>query len=357
MTDFRIGIDADSIERTVRESLSGLDETLKGLRDLHHWQEREVNIDETVEVGANAELSITSISGDVRVRGTDGTRIRIKAEGESAVPEPLRVERQGNRVIFNAPPGSEVEVEALVPRDCRVSINTAQGDVDIRNIGPLTVRTVDGDVTADGVSGAVTATTGHGDLTLERMTGSLTFHTVNGDLEVSDSRLDSAQLHSVDGEFNLDAALGSGPFAIQTVNGDVELLLPTGAGASVHFHTANGDISCDLPAEVTTSNRREWQAVINGGGPAVDIHTVNGDLEIEEGHGVSVADARRSSDPIPPVAPVPPVPAEPAHPTNGNVEAGVPASSGGEETTTVLQKLERGEISVDEAMEQLAREQ
>ena len=42
MTDFRIGIDAQAIERAVRDSLRGLDETLEGLRGLHEWGEKEV---------------------------------------------------------------------------------------------------------------------------------------------------------------------------------------------------------------------------------------------------------------------------------------------------------------------------
>jgi hypothetical protein len=343
MTDFRIGIDADAIERAVHDSLRGLDKTLAGLHDLHDCCEKDVEIDETIEVGAGAELIITTTGGDVHIRGRSGNHIRIKADGETSLPEPPQVERDGNRVSFKALPGSEIDVEATVPRDCRIRVNTTDGDVEIEDTGAIEVKTVNGDVTAEDIAGDCAVTTGHADVTVERMIGVLTVNTINGDLEVSDSHLGGAQLHSVDGEVSIDAALGNGPFAIQTVNGDVNLKLAPGTGAAINFHTANGEISCDLPAQVTTSSKREWQATVNGGGPHVDIGTVNGDLEIDKGRVVTVSDAPR---PVPPVPPVPPEPAVSAGP------AVVPAAP--EDTTDVLRALERGEISVDEAMERLS---
>lgn len=349
MTDFRIGIDAQAIERAVRDSLRGLDETLEGLRGLHEWGEKEVEIDETVEVGAGATVTITTFGGDVQVRSGSGNRIRIKAEGETSLPEPPRVERDGNNVSFNALPGSHIDVHATVPRDCRIIVNTTEGDVEIEDTGTVEVKTVNGDVTAEAIAGDCTITTGHADVTVERMSGVLTLHTINGDIDVTDSYLRGAQLHSVDGEMTIDAALGTGPFAVQTVNGDVHLMLPPDTGAEIGFHTANGEVSCDLPAQVARSSNREWKASVNGGGPSIDIGTVNGDLEIDKGHGATVSDIVEPSRPVPPVPPVPAIPPE-APASIG--PAVVPSSP--EDTTDVLRALERGEISVDDAMERLS---
>lgn len=343
MTDFRIGIDAAAIERTVRNSLRGLEETLEGLADIHLGREEDIQIDETIDVGPGSELIITTLGGDVEVRGANGGSIRIKAKGESALPHTPHVEREGNRVIFNAPHGSEIDVEAVVPHDCKVTVTTTEGDVEIEDTGSIEVKTLSGDVTAEDIAGDCTVTTGHADVTVERMTGALTANTINGDVEVTHSKLYSAQLHSVDGEVSLDAALGAGPFTIQTINGDVDLRLPSGQGAEVFFHTANGEFTTHLPTQANKSSKREWQAQVNGGGVRVEITTVNGDLEVGEGHGVVASDARR---PAPPAPPVPPTPAEPAMPP---VE-----SAHDQETTDVLQALERGEISVDEAMERLS---
>lgn len=343
MTDFRIGIDAAAIERTVRNSLRGLEETLEGLADIRLGREEDIQIDETVEVGPGSELIITTLGGDVEVRGANGGSIRIKAKGESALAETPHVQHEGNRVIFNAPHGSEIDVEAIVPHDCKVFVTTADGDVEIEDTGSIEARTMNGDVTAEDIAGDCSITTGHGDVTVERMTGSLSVRSINGDVEVQHSRLHGAQLHSVDGEVSVDAVLDSGPFTFQTVNGDVELMLPRGQGAEVAFHTANGDFTCELPAQVTKSSRREWQAEINGGGTHVEITTVNGDLEIGEGKSAAVADALRPAQPVPPVPPVPPTPAEPAVP-----------SARDDRTNEVLRQLERGEISVDDAMERLS---
>lgn len=349
MTNFRFGIDADAIERSVRHSLRGLEETLEGLHDLHFGRERDVEIDETIEVGPGAELIITTLGGDVEVRGANGSSIRIKAEGESALPDTPSVHRDGNRVIFNAPHGSEIDVEAVVPHDCTVRVTTGDGDVEIEDTGAIEVKTMSGDVTAEDIAGDCTVTTGQADVTVERMNGALIAHTINGDIEISRSQLRSAQVHSVDGELTLDAVLGDGPFTIQTVNGDVDLMLPRDAGAEIVFHTANGDFSCDLPAQVTKSTSREWQAQVNGGGTRIEITTVNGDVEIGAGRSAAFSDTRVPAQPVPPVPPVPAVPSEPAMPPDAPTSAGP-----GRDTTDVLKALERGEISVDEAMERLS---
>jgi DUF4097 and DUF4098 domain-containing protein YvlB len=227
-----------------------------------------------------------------------------------------------------------------------VIVTTTEGDVEIEDTGSIEVKTMSGDVTAEDIAGDCTVTTGHADVNVERMIGALVANTINGDVEVTHSRLRSAQLHSVDGDVTLDAALGDGPFAIQTVNGDVDLLLPSGQGAEVFFHTANGEFTTHLPTQANKSSRQEWQAKVNGGGTRVEITTVNGDVEISEGHGAAGSDARRPSQPVPPVAPTPAEPPLPPEP---------PVSSAQDlETTDVLQALERGEISVDEAMERLS---
>jgi len=101
MSNFRIGIDAEAIERTVNQSLRGL-QALDKLRDLDlgAWlgKERDVEIDETIEVGAGAELEISTFQGDIEIRGSETDRIRIVADGE-------RVTLGGTTLVAHLTPG------------------------------------------------------------------------------------------------------------------------------------------------------------------------------------------------------------------------------------------------------------
>jgi hypothetical protein len=171
--------------------------------------------------------------------------------------------------------------------------------------------------------------------------------TASGNLAIERSRLRGFDLETASGTVSVETTMTEGErYRIETASGDVDLRLPAGAGATVRVETASGEIACALPAEMLAEHghpgHREWAGRIHGGGPEVEISTISGDVHLGTGGAILTERADEPDDTFS-SQPLTEITADDAQ------EAG--ASFG--DTATVLSALERGEITVEEAMEQL----
>jgi DUF4097 and DUF4098 domain-containing protein YvlB len=73
----------------------------------------------------------------------------------------------------------------------------------------------------------------------------------------------------------------TGPLEFKTVNGEINLDLPSNTNANVEAQTLNGDISSDFPMNVQGKfNKREMKGTIGGGGRELTLKTVNGSIKL-----------------------------------------------------------------------------
>jgi hypothetical protein len=339
-------------------------------------------VDEVVElefaVGARPELSINTISGQVDVRAGEGSTIRLHAtkHGSRQTVENTRIEasQDGNRVRIQTKADksgllnlsrnvSSVDYDVVVPRDCEVHIESVSADVRVEGVyNAVHTRSVSGDVVLVGISGDCQVTTVSGDVSGNGVVGALSLRTTSGDTTIGDSQLRHFNLNSVSGDFSIDTPLTPGQhYLAKTVSGDLQLSIPPGTGATVQMKSVSGDVRSDLPAEIIKQGRRHWQGRINGGGANVGVSSVSGDLRIAQSGATALASAPAPRSPEP--APVPDAPSFselPAGldlPPTSPFQAEEPSSAGVEESETnaVLKQLERGEISVEEAIARLDR--
>jgi hypothetical protein len=147
---------------------------------------------------------------------------------------------------------ASVEYTLTVPRGARL-----QG-ADLVN-GSLDIEGLQGDVNASLVNGAVKA---------QRLSGEVKLSTVNGRIAVNASGLENAK------GVNLNS-----------VNGAIELVVPSGAGANVAASTIHGPITNDfgLTEEKGQYVGRNLSGQIGTGGPKVRLNNVNGSINIKRG--------------------------------------------------------------------------
>ena len=116
------------------------------------------------------------------------------------------------------------------------------------------------------------------------------------------------------------------------------------------MQAVNGGVECELPHKTTASEMRpafsRWEGTINGGGAAISFRTVNGRLRLKASGETAVEAKPAAQAAASEVAPAPPA-------TQAASEAAAAAATQSESassTMEVLRAVERGEISVDEAM-------
>ena len=231
-----------------------------------------------------ARLEVGLVMGSITVVAGKAGEVALIAtardEDEEEAGEPDAAHR-GMRRIPNDALGLEAE-----EKDNRVSIGTEawHQPIDLRIEVPaassVEVSTVnDGEIEVAGLSGELVLHNTNGGITVRDVTGPVNASTVNGDVKVVFGR-------------NLAAAA----MAFSTLNGDVDLTLPSDASANVVLRSDNGDVYSDFdvalerkPARVESESKKgrfriavakDLSGKIGAGGPELFLKTFNGDIAL-----------------------------------------------------------------------------
>ena len=363
----------DHLPDHINAALEALPEHMAAMREgmvgLGGWNDEDADgnglIEQQFSVGDHPELSVRNHGGDISVRAEDGQTIKVRARSGSSrsAREAVRLSHEGDRVSVHSEGGRSVVYEITVPRSCRVRINTVGGDVSLQGTrSSVFVESVSGDTTLSDLAGDCTVTSANGDIHARALSGVAVLNTASGDVEIRSSQLQQFRLNSASGDITVETPLApDGQYVSHTASGDPNLLLPEGTAATVRMHTTSGEITCDLPAEIIRHNGSNWECRVNGGGVEVHLHTTSGDVRVARA-GEATADSVRPPEPVqqpaPPVPPAPPSPAPAVPPVDPAPAASAPepaarAEENGDETVAILKALERGELSVDDAMKRL----
>lgn len=128
----------------------------------------------------------------------------------------------------------------------------------------VTLKTVNGGVTAEGLTGTVMANTVNGSITARSTGGPVHAKTVNGSIRAT------------------MGALGSDDLRYETVNGGITLELPANANANLDLSTVNGGASTDFPVTVQgTISRKRLRGSVGDGGRLLKASTVNGGISLK----------------------------------------------------------------------------
>lgn len=307
-------------------------------------------------IGPRGRFSLRQASGEITIRGVEGDTARVRSRDDKALAEQYEIEagdgfldlRQPDRIglgfrMFGRDDSPEVEVE--VPHGATVSIDSASADLEAADLsGAKHFRTASGDMRLERMAGTVELETVSGDVELIGQAPiELGAKSVSGDLRVRVPRLRKLEISTTSGDLWLDAELaGDGPFAIRSISGDVTIV--GRAGFRVEAETITGDMSSDLPSKRESSPGRKV-LIVGRPGPTLAFRSVSGDLEI-----VQPRDSALIGVPAPPLPPeAPTVPRPPDAPSAG---AGIDIDG---TRLEILRELERGEITVAEATNRLAR--
>jgi DUF4097 and DUF4098 domain-containing protein YvlB len=218
-------------------------------------------------------VTIKNINGDIDAKADATDQVEVTAEKSGANADKIR--------IAVVPSGEGVTICAIYPgasSDCGrgkgISSGGAHGNngkvhftVRMSRNLRLEADNVNGNVNAEGLGRAVNA------------------NSVNGNVTVSTSSW--AEAKTVNGR--IKAAMGdadwNGTLQIESVNGSIELDMPSDFNADVNFSSVNGHIDSDFQLNVSNS----WpvghsaNGTIGKGGRELAIKTVNGNVELRKG--------------------------------------------------------------------------
>lgn len=321
------------------------------------------------EIGPTGLLAIRLRAGDARLRAVDGSVVRVH-DVDGDLERSIVVERGEGSLSLRANGGglfgegkrrgsNSADLVIDVPVRATVVVETASAEVTIDGLlGDQRYRTASGDIRLRDVSGQLSIETMSGDVDVLAVdTCSVVARTVSGDLSVRAANLDAFRATTTSGDVRMAGRLaGPGPFAIETVSGD--MLLALAGHVRLEASTVAGDVTSEVGARSEgTPGRRVL--IVGDGGPTMTVRSMSGDVSLMKATAVT-----RSVEPLtPPTLAEPPTPAEPpmppAPPANGGAETAFDDSptvvvgrtepAADDARLAILRALERGEIDVADA--------
>jgi hypothetical protein len=324
------------------------------------------------EIGAEGRFHLRQLSGNVRLRGIDGTTARVRERNGKSLAEGFQIEtgegqlsltapdRVGLNMVFDIGRRSSFDLEVEVPRGAAVSIESASAELQLADLtNKLRIRTASGDLALDRIAGTLELDAVSGDARIEAA-GALDIRarTISGDLSVRAPRLGKAEIGTTSGDVRVDALLaGDGPYGIETVSGDVTIV--GRMGLRIEARTITGDLRSELPHRREAALGRK-QLVVGDGAIPFTFRSVSGDLRVTTPRdslptGTGMDQAVAPAAPMGPEASATPA-ATSATPETVPPVAPADGAAGGREVARmdVLRALERGELSVEAAMRRIA---
>lgn len=243
-------------------------------------------VERSAEFAPGGRITIVNVNGDITIGSWDRHEVRMKAvkRARAKSEDAARMLLEKTTVQFDRTEQG-IDIRTAAPKKPGRNRNVSVAyTVTIPDEIDLELKTVNGRVDVDDVSGAVDAKTTNGRIDLKRITGSIQAKTTNGKIG----------LREVLGPINAKTANGSIKAAVggsgeqqheiraATTNGGIEVTLPKGLKANLKASTVNGKINTDFPVTVKGLISKSVDGVINGGGELIHLKTVNGSIRLKE---------------------------------------------------------------------------
>lgn len=283
----------------------------------------------TLELGANGELALFNLSGDIEVsRGSGGSAtLEIVKTARAATVDGARemlglvtveVSERGGRAEVRTrypelprdqrrPFNVSVAYTVTAPAGTRLTIRSLSGDIQVHDIeGDLLLESTSGDVEVAGAARIGLAKSISGDVTISRTRtdGTLEASAVSGDVVIRDVQArvvnahsisgavvmeglqcERAQANSMSGDVAFTGPLSrGGRYELKSHSGNIRLELAGDVGFDLDATTFSGTLRTELPLETKgdRGGRRSVRGVFGDGSAIVSVTTFSGNAVIRQ---------------------------------------------------------------------------
>jgi len=287
-----------------------------------------------VPTGFEAELSLSYVSGNLRITSSDQGQIVIDArkrinavdmdEAQLAADHiEIKVEHDKHRVqvatnylrmrdrsrsFWSKVLGTggtdsygEVDWVIQVPVGCRISVvNTGgrmeishvTGDVEIRSsAAEIELVSVEGSISVESSSGSVVGELLFGPIDIRQALGKIDLKFVEGDIRVKSSTADidirqdrgALDLTTSTGNVNIQTNLSSSrDYFVSTESGHIRLTIPETSSGDLRIKSQTGDIKTEIPIAIKSMSHKQVEGTFGFGGVKINLTSVSGDVTVAQ---------------------------------------------------------------------------
>jgi hypothetical protein len=284
-----------------------------------------------IQAGEDSVIQVIAVkhlgSGDA-----PDTRIEMSQAEDGSVSVETHYDQPLGWLFFNRGP-CKVDYTVRLPRTCALQISGVSSSAFVQSLdGVLEFSTVSGRLTLKDLSGELMVKSVSGKVEGENLSGELKLETVSGNVRLVSCRFSSLHGSTVSAALEIQTPLSDGPYRFRSVSGDVRLTVPQGTGCTLTSHSFSGKIVSNLYTTRRQVNAGQQVVDVQGGGPEVHYSSISGDLRL------FVSDEMPAAVPVDHVETTAPAPEVPSFPDRWEV----------------LERIDRGELTAEEALRILA---
>ncbi len=236
------------------------------------------DVERTVPVDHDGEVSIELIAGTVRVTTWERSEVRITGTIDDEYEE-LEIDADDGDV--------QIEVGLIEDEDGDVHLKSgAELDIVVPVQVELSIETVSGELSVDGVGGRLEIENVSGGVDLSGPLGDVEVECISGNVDVEvDGALHSGNFETVAGNIDFRGALADDArLSLESINGDITLRLPSDTSADFSIETFSGDIKNQFGPEATKTSEylpsKELSFQTGSGGARVEVAAFNGTVKL-----------------------------------------------------------------------------
>jgi hypothetical protein len=256
--------------------------------DRHDKNAAGPQIERVVAADENVSISVCVASGDIKVHGWERNQIRARtsdvseiefrksAPSSSESAQEITVLTANNQRHQFGSCMADASIELDVPRGASVRIQIRDGDIQVVDVAAVQAKTMNGDITLQGIRRSTEADTLSGNLSLKNSIGPVRLQSVGGNIEAmgvgpgaagdafeantvgGEVALDKSgylkvKAGSVGGDLNINGALAPGvKYELRTISGDIHVTLPVNSSFRLDARLSrNADFTSDFPLKIT----------------------------------------------------------------------------------------------------------
>ncbi|MGH9346112.1 MAG: DUF4097 family beta strand repeat-containing protein [Vicinamibacterales bacterium] len=264
-----------------------------------------VREDQRFAVGAGADVTLETFDGSIRALSWSqpAVSVEIQKRGpdrEAASALEVRSSQDGNRVRVEAPPprvarervgigrfsGPSVSFLVRLPEQATLTAITRDGSIVVETVnGTVNLRSGDGSIRAEAVTGDITARTDDGSIVLVDVDGRVSLESGDGSLRV-DGRVEHLQARTRDGSIVIEADEGSAmqdDWDVSTGDGSITLRVPRDFNAEIDADSRDGRVRTEMAGlEASRDERRRGtlRGRIGNGGHTVTLRSGDGSISV-----------------------------------------------------------------------------
>jgi len=205
----------------------------------------------------DARVTVENLYGNVSITAWDRNAVLVEAIKHASDPRHLDDAR-----IVVEPSADSLSIRTQYAGSDAENPTSVEYRITVpRRIHLESVALTNGRLSLDGLAGPVKASAVNGDIHALKLAGQADLSTVNGRVEASFNRTSPANTIS-----------------LSSINGAINLTLPSVSGISLEARNRSGGIASDIGHACRTDSGHHL--VVKGTGPHIRLHNINGGISI-----------------------------------------------------------------------------